>query len=212
MKVAVNKVMELSGINPKRYNFYSSDTNQSFEKNHYDLIFTCGSLHHSYCLYKYFKSIHKALKPNGLLVSQEPAYSEEITGEKLSNLYKKRLNIKFIEDKPIYERYDFFFRLSEYLVTSRFAGLDLHHLKEWDLHKNHPEFYVGSNKFDLPIVRFLKFLIKIPLNFFRNKKYFILSKFRILPRNYLLIFKKPDCNDLNNWKPHLDILGIKEEK
>ncbi len=211
VEVGIKKVMEISGINPKRYKFYSTDTNQNFKSNYYDIIFTCGALHHSYSLYKYFKSVQEALKLNGLLVSQEPAYSETLSGHELRNLYKKRLNMKSMGEKPLHERYDFFFRISEYLVTARFAGLDLFYIKEWNQNMNHPELYVGSKFSNNILLKLIKYILKAFLNIYRNKKFSFLQKIKKLPKNYLLIFKKSNLNIKKEWYPHLDILGLSED-
>ena len=205
----IEKVMSISKINSNRYNFFAVDINKELINKKYDIIFMCGALHHSYNLKEYFESIKKSLNPNGILVAQEPAFKEEINFKDLKKHYTDRLSLKFDKDFPLYPRYDTFFKVSEYLVASRYAGLDLVKLKKWKKFMNHPEHYVGE-KYEKNIIKKLIFYyFKFFLNIYKNYKVNMKKYLDNNLHDYLMIFKNNSKLDGNQWLPHLDLLGLK---
>ena len=93
-------------------------------KNYYDIVFAMGALHHSRNLKKTLTSIHQALKPNGLLIAQEPAMPDTTTHLDYNFKYsitEERFGIKIKNG----DRYDRFFRECEYKSTLVNSGFDI---------------------------------------------------------------------------------------
>ena len=204
----IDEVMAISNVSKDRYNFYSCDINKDLIKKKYDIVFMCGALHHSYNLKKYFNAIKKSLNSNGLLICQEPAFKEDINLEDLKKYYIKRLNITFNKNMPQYERYDTFFKVSEYLVASRYSSFDLLELRKWDHFMNHPELYVGEKYEKNQFLKLLVYAAKYLRNKYRN---IILQESTSRNKNinnYLFIFKNISEINNDNWLPHLDLLGL----
>ena len=206
----IDEVMRISKVPKKRYKFYAKDITKKFSDKKYDLIFIGGALHHAYELTSFFESIRESLKPGGLLICQEPAYEEKVSFQDLSNSYIERIGVNFKNGSTNYNRYDCFFKLSEYLVASRYGGFDLYYLKRWRVSMNHPEFYAGEKYNKNIILKTLRFSLSAVLHKYRNITTIIKRIFfkELVIINYLMVFKNPEYKLQNNWYPHLDLLGI----
>jgi len=125
-KFAVEKII------PRNIQFHNVETvvkpiygtfdNLGFEK--YNIIFAMGALHHSSNLKKTLKSIAKALKPNGLLVAQEPAMPDDTTHEDYKfkyNIIEKRFGLEIKNGN----RLDRFFRECEYKYCLKNKGFNI---------------------------------------------------------------------------------------
>ena len=119
---------------PKNINYWGQSSkvhaiHGSFDnlpKNYYDIVFAMGALHHSHNLKKTLTSIYRALKPNGLLIAQEPAMPD--TTKHLEYKFKysiveERFGIKIKNG----DRYDRFFRECEYKSALVNSGFDICH-------------------------------------------------------------------------------------
>jgi len=93
-------------------------------ESHFDFVIAMGALHHSENLFMTLRSIWRALKPGGYLLSQEPAMADGT-----SNEFYERRNAevkKFPEGIEIAnsERSDHFYRKCEYLTALYHAGFE----------------------------------------------------------------------------------------
>ena len=90
-----------------------------------------GALHHSQNLKNTLKSLYNALKPNGMLIAQEPAMPDETK----HNDYQFKYNI--IEERygnkiRNGDRYDRFFRECEYKYCLIINGFDILHWENFN--------------------------------------------------------------------------------
>jgi len=90
----------------------------------YNAIFSMGALHHSRDLKKTLSSIAKALKPNGILIAQEPAMPDNTSHKDYQIKYdiiEERFDMKIKNGK----RFDRFFRECEYKYCLIINGFDI---------------------------------------------------------------------------------------
>lgn len=124
--------LAVESVIPRNIEYYKigkkvKPINRSFDdldSQKYDFVFAMGALHHSKDLYKTLKSIFNSLKPNGLLIAQEPSMPDTTTHEN----YKKKYNtVEVIHDLKIRngDRYDRFFRECEYKYNLVINGFDI---------------------------------------------------------------------------------------
>jgi len=92
---------------------------------YFDFVIAMGSLHHSENLFVTLRSLWQALKPGGVLLSQEPAMADSTSNEfyrrKSQEVKKFDEGIEFRHD----ERSDHFYRKCEYLTALHHAGFDV---------------------------------------------------------------------------------------
>lgn len=170
----------------------------------YDFVFCMGSLHHAYNLKLYLDSVYSALRPGGFLVANEPSYAETINDRDLAAEYQRRLGfIASNTPQQVYPRHDFFYRVSEFICVARIAGFEIHSIQPWD----------RTNGYSL-----LSPLRKLKSSFLKAKGVtYSLANFLttassrsaldVKPSENLFILRKP--LQPQEWRPHLDLLGIK---
>lgn len=89
-----------------------------------DYVVSFGALHHSTCLYSTMRSIGKALKDGGYLISQEPVMPNTTSNQDYIdkyNIIENRFGMQIRNG----DRNDNFFREAEYIAAASFSGLDL---------------------------------------------------------------------------------------
>lgn len=89
-----------------------------------DFVISFGALHHSTCLYSTMRSISKALKNGGYLISQEPVMPNMTSNQDYIdkyNIIENRFGMQIRNG----DRNDNFFREAEYIAAAAFSGLDL---------------------------------------------------------------------------------------
>ena len=170
-KLAVEKVI------PRNIKFHNvekivkpihgSFDNLGFEK--YDFIFAMGALHHSQDLNITLKSIAKALKPNGILIAQEPTMPDNTPHSDYQfkyNIVEERFGIKIKNG----DRYDRFFRECEYKYLLIINGFDLYLWEDYELKINQKSLLtkLKSLKDYFAINGFKKTLIKV-INYLKIK-------------------------------------------
>jgi 2-polyprenyl-3-methyl-5-hydroxy-6-metoxy-1,4-benzoquinol methylase len=92
--------------------------------NEYDIIFVMGALHHSSNLDLTLKSIFHALKPEGILVAQEPAMPDTTTHHEYQIKYDIIEEIYGLKIRNK-DRKDRFFRECEYKNSLILNGFDI---------------------------------------------------------------------------------------
>lgn len=93
-------------------------------ENELDFVVSFGALHHSTCLYSTMRSIGKALKDGGYLISQEPVMPNTTSNQDYIdkyNIIENRFGMQIRNG----DRNDNFFREAEYIAAASFSGLDL---------------------------------------------------------------------------------------
>ena len=202
---------------PRNVKFYNLETrvkpvHGSFDNlgsETYDSIFAMGALHHSHDLKKTLGSIAKALKPNGILIAQEPAMPDNTTHTDYQfkyNIVEERFGLKIRNG----DRFDRFFRESEYKYWLIMNGFDI---LLWDDFKtntnNSPKF--KSIKNYLAINGFKKTLTKAIYSLFQKKikkhegqpeewkKNMQMAISKLKPK--IFIAKKSECKEVFHDKP-----------
>jgi SAM-dependent methyltransferase len=90
----------------------------------YDIVFAMGALHHTRNLRVTLESIFQSLKPNGILVAQEPAMPDSTSHNDYKtkyNIQEERFGLKIRNG----DRYDRFFRECEYKCALVLSGFDI---------------------------------------------------------------------------------------
>lgn len=200
---------ELIPRNVKFYNLESrvkpvhgSFDNLGSEK--YDSIFAMGALHHSHDLKKTLGSISKALKPNGILIAQEPTMPDSTTHTDYQfkyNIVEERFGLKVRNG----DRFDRFFRECEYKYNLVINGFDILLWEDFDLKKQRNS-KIQLVKNYLKKNGYKKTLFKVYNNFFKIKdknnetnnkewkKEMNKAISKLTPK--LLIAKKSDCENV----------------
>lgn len=159
--------------------------------NEYDIIFTMGALHHSTNLDLTLKSIFHALKPEGILVAQEPAMPDTTTHHEYQIKYDIIEEIYGLKIRNK-DRNDRFFRECEYKNTLILNGFDI--LKWQD--------------FITPIYsKNLK--IELLINYIKSSK--IYDKIKKFKNKYFKAMLNNQNLSKNNWQEKMQI-SIKDLK
>ena len=165
--------------------------NGSFDtlpKNEYDIIFAMGALHHSTNLDLTLKSIFHSLKPDGILVAQEPAMPDTTTHHEYQIKYDIIEEIFGLKIKNK-DRNDRFFRECEYKNSLILNGFDI--LKWQDFRT---PLYSKNSK--------IEFLI----NCLKSSK--IYDKIRKFKNKYFNAMLNNQNLSKNNWQEKMQISTI----
>ena len=133
----------------------------------YDSIFAMGALHHSHDLKKTLGSIAKALKPNGILIAQEPAMPDNTTHTDYQfkyNIVEERFGLKIRNG----DRFDRFFRESEYKYWLIMNGFDILLWDDFKINSNNSSKFKSIKNY-LAINGFKKTLTKAIYSLFQKK-------------------------------------------
>ncbi len=171
----------------------------------YDIIFAMGALHHSQDLNKTLGSISKALKPNGMLIAQEPAMSDNTTHADYQfkyNIVEEKFGLKIRNG----DRFDRFFRECEYKYCLVINGFDI---CLWDDHKKKVEKksklnmyyqlfknYLEVNGYKNTLLKVISFLKKKETNHVPQPKAWMRDMHKAVAyvKPKLIIARKSECN------------------
>ena len=210
-KSAVNELI------PRNIKFYNLESKvkpvfgsfDNLKNETYDFIFAMGALHHSRNLKNTLGSIFKALKPNGILIAQEPTMPDSTSHTDYQDKYdiiEERFGHKIRNG----DRYDRFFRECEYKYCLIINGFDILLWEDFKRNENNRS-RLKSIKNYLVINGFKKTLEKIFFKLFKEKKkknelqnqvwkekmQRAISK--LSPK--IFIAKKSDCKEVFHDKP-----------
>lgn len=175
----------------------------------YDIIFAMGALHHSRNLNKTLSSIFNALKPDGMLIAQEPSMPDETTHFN----YQVKYNI--VEEKIGFQirngdRFDRFFRECEYKYNLVMNGFDILLWEDFELNKKSKskiqlaKNYLIKNGYKKTLFKLYNYFFKIKnknneTNDKEWKKEMDKAISKLTPK--LFVAKKSDCENIYHDKP-----------
>ncbi len=153
---------------------------------YYDHILAFGALHHSNDLFHSLKSCWQALKPGGILISQEPSTGDLTPNSSFIEQGARKERFKGLKEVRRDERDDNFFRECEYKTAAHHSGFDIVMFKDW-----HPKESAGLRQLPRKLLRKIR-----GQNKEKRKKIPDL-----LVKKKMMIFKKPE--DPPSYIPHL---------
>lgn len=128
----IPQTFEIVGTPKEKRNVcYGSFNNIPFDNDKFDCVIAMGALHHSENLLKTLKECRRVLKPNGILIAQEPAMENWVSNAQFLERYKKMKEFWGVATIREDERSDHFFRVCEWLTASYHAGFDV----KWEVSK-----------------------------------------------------------------------------
>lgn len=175
----------------------------------YDAVFVMGALHHSQDLKKTLNSISKALKPNGVLVAQEPAMPDDTTHTDYKFKYdiiEERFGLKIRNG----DRFDRFFRECEYKYCLIINGFDIFLWDDFNSSSVNPSKFELIKKY-LSANGYKKTLSKIVYSLFKIKEKNYKSESEVWKQNMqkaltklkpkIIVAKKSECKEVFHNKP-----------
>lgn len=120
----IPKMLRTFEVEDKNVTIALGSFNNIPHESHFDFVIAMGALHHSENLFLTLRTLWKALKPGGYLLSQEPAMADVTTNDFYDR--KSREVKKFAEGIEIAnsERSDHFYRKCEYLTALYHSGFE----------------------------------------------------------------------------------------
>jgi len=121
----IPQTLDLFNVDTSKVTTVLGSFNQIPLANHFDYIIAMGALHHSANLLRTMDALYRALKPGGVLLSQEPSMLDETPNafylEKLREHTTFPEGIEILNEK----RSDIFYRRCEYRVAGLHAGFEM---------------------------------------------------------------------------------------
>lgn len=121
----IPSTLEAFGVTDREITLAKGSFNRIPKEGYFDFAFAMGALHHSSNLYATFRSLYLALRPGGVLFSQEPCMADSTP----NSFYTDRdaQTTAFQEGIEIVnrDRSDTFFRECEYRTAALHAGFDV---------------------------------------------------------------------------------------
>jgi SAM-dependent methyltransferase len=121
----IPQTFKLLNISTEKVKYVLGSFNNIKAENQFDYIIAMGALHHSSNLKHTLAQVHKALKPGGFLIAQEPYVSDDTQNSFFLQLGEREKEFNGFGKIKNKERSDIFYRKCEYLTAGYHAGFDI---------------------------------------------------------------------------------------